>query len=119
VAYADADAATSVTPPALATIASRGAAHGVLIDTADKRGTGLSGLVTPHALSSWVDAAHDSGLVVALAGKLTSADLSFVDACGADIAGVRGAACEGGRTGHVTADRVRLLRAACDRVRLM
>jgi uncharacterized protein (UPF0264 family) len=31
---------------------------------------------------------------------------------GADIAGVRGAACENGRTGRVSADRVRLLQLA-------
>jgi uncharacterized protein (UPF0264 family) len=28
---------------------------------------------------------------------------------GADVAGVRGAACDAGRMGHVSADRVRLL----------
>ena len=44
---------------------------------------------------------------------MTIADLAMVCECGADIAGVRGAACEGGRSGRVTADRVRLLKAAC------
>ncbi len=115
VAYADADAGTSVAPTVIAQVAPGGGANGVLLDTANKRGPGLSGLSTAHALNSWVAAAHDSGLFVALAGRLTPADLPFVRGCGADIAGVRGAACEGGRTGHVTAERVRLLRAACDR----
>ena len=51
---------------------------------------------------------------VSLAGKLAAPELPFVRDAGADIAGVRGAACDGGRTGHVTAARVRLLRHACD-----
>ena len=47
-----------------------------------------------------------------MAGKLTADDLGFVRNAGADIAGVRGAACEGGRTGRVTVEKVRLLAAA-------
>ena len=46
------------------------------------------------------------------AASLATADLPFVRDAGADIAGVRGAACDGGRTGRVAADRVRLLRQA-------
>ena len=69
-----------------------------------------SSCVEPRALAAWVTDAHDAGLLVALAGKLTADDLTFVRDTGADIAGVRGAACDGGRTGRVTADRVRLLR---------
>src|SRR5947209_4261654 len=59
-----------------------------------------------------VAVAHAAGLFVALAGKLTADDLPFVRNAGADIAGVRGAACDGGRTGRVAADRVDLLRRA-------
>ena len=66
--------------------------------------------IEPRALAAWVADAHDAGLLVALAGKLTADDLTFVRDAGADIAGVRGAACDGGRTGRVTADKVRLLR---------
>jgi uncharacterized protein (UPF0264 family) len=113
VAYADADAGTSLAPTLLTSIAAHAGARGVLLDTADKHGPGVCALVTPHALGSWAAGAHDHGLFVALAGKLMAADLPFVRDCGADIAGVRGAACEGGRTGRVTAERVRLLRVAC------
>jgi uncharacterized protein (UPF0264 family) len=52
-------------------------------------------------------------LLVALAGKLTADDLAFVRDAGADIAGVRGAACDGGRTGRVSSDKVALLRELC------
>ena len=105
VAYADAP------PPAglamFAGIAARAGAAGVLLDTADKSGPGLHRLISPDALASWVERAHDAGVFAALAGSLTAADLPFARAMGADIAGVRGAACDGGRTGHVSAARVR------------
>jgi uncharacterized protein (UPF0264 family) len=113
VAYADADRGASLAPAALVEVTARAGAEGVLLDTADKSGPGLRGLVAPGALAAWVAEAHQAGLLVALAGKLTADDLPFVRDAGADIAGVRGAACVGGRTGRVAADRVRLLRAIC------
>ncbi len=108
--YADADAGSTFID--LVTSAALGGAAGVLIDTADKRGPGLRQLITAAALSGYAAAARDAGLFVAMAGKLIAEDLSFVLESGADIAGVRGAACDDGRTGRVAADRVRLLRAA-------
>ena len=113
VAYADADRAATLAPSALVEVAARAGATGLLLDTADKSGPGLRELVTPNALAAWVAVAHGTGLLVALAGKLTADDLTYVRNAGADIAGVRGAACNGGRTGRVTADKVRLLRALC------
>ncbi len=113
VAYADADRAESLAPSALVEVAARAGAVGLLLDTADKGGLGLRALVAPDVLAARVAEAHDAGLLVALAGKLTADDLPFARAAGADIAGVRGAACEGGRTGRVAADRVRLLRTLC------
>lgn len=94
--------------------ASSAGAMGILIDTWDKRGAGLRHLVDSATLRAWSSAAHEAGLLVAAAGKLTIDDLSWVSACGADIAGVRGAACENGRTGRVVAERVRLLAAAAN-----
>jgi len=111
VAYADASSVSSIAFDDLLAAASRGGAEGVLVDTADKRGPGLRQLVTQATLSRWVADAHDAGLFIAAAGKLTADDLAFVRDAGADIAGVRGAACDGGRTGRVSADRVRLLAA--------
>ncbi len=113
VAYADADRAHSISPSTLVNVAARAGAGGVLLDTFDKDGGSLRELMAPAALAAWVAAAHRTGLMVALAGRLTAADLAFVRDAGADIAGVRGAACEGGRTGRVSADRVRQLREAC------
>ena len=115
VAYADAHAVASLPPGALSMIAARNGATGVLLDTADKAGPGLRDLTTSHAIEEWVLAAHANGLLVALAGKLSLVDMPFVRDCGADVAGVRGAACDDGRTGRVSAARVRLLQDACQR----
>lgn len=116
VAYADADRAGSIPRAHLVDVARDAGAKGLLLDTADKQGPGLRELVTLAELTAWVAEAHDAGLLVALAGRLTVADLSFVRDAGADIAGVRGAACAGGRHGRVMADKVQLLREQCARI---
>ena len=113
VAYADAHVVASLYPRALTDAAARAGARGVLLDTADKHGPGLRDLVSQEELSEWTGGAHRAGLLVAVAGRLQADDLPFARDAGADIAGVRGAACEGGRTGRVTADRVRALRLLC------
>jgi uncharacterized protein (UPF0264 family) len=113
VAYADSARAGSPTPDAMVDAATRAGTAGILLDTADKDGPGLRALFTAEELAAWTRAAHAAGLLVAVAGKLTASDLLFARDSGADIAGVRGAACEGGRMGHVSVERVRLLRACC------
>ena len=113
VAYADATHAASLAPAALVVVAARAGATGLLIDTAGKGGPGLRELVAWSVLAAWVSEAQEAGLLVALAGQLTADDMPFVREAGADIAGVRGAACDGGRTGRVSAGKVRMLGAVC------
>jgi uncharacterized protein (UPF0264 family) len=114
VAYADAGRVGSVAPAVLVDLAVRGGACGVLLDTADKSSPGLCALYTVGQLTELVAEVHAAGLLVALAGKLTIADLPLVRDAGADIAGVRGAACIGGvREGRVAAAQVRRLRETC------
>jgi (5-formylfuran-3-yl)methyl phosphate synthase len=113
VAYADPGCDCGIGVPRLLNTAARAGARGVLVDTLDKSGAGLCQLATPLTLARWVSEAHDLGLTVALAGKLTADDLAVVRDAGADIAGVRGAACDGGRTGRVSADRIQQLQLAC------
>jgi len=114
VAYADADRVASLSADAFVDVAARGGATGVLLDTADKTGPGLRELMTSTGLARWVAQAHEAGMLVALAGKLAAEDLAFVRDAGADIAGVRGAACEGGRTGRVSSEKVGQLRTLCN-----
>ena len=112
VGYADADRVGSIAPLALVPIARDAGAAGVLVDTARKEGGALLSRMTTDALQAWIETAHEAGLVAAVAGKLACADLPVVRELGADIAGVRGAACEGGRAGRVSTSLVRQLRAA-------
>ena len=114
-AYADADRVASLNPFAMIDAAVRAGSTGILLDTADKQGPGLTGLLSQERLSSWVRTSHDARLLVALAGKLTADDLAYVSDAGADIVGVRGAACDRGRTGQIAAARVRALRSAVAR----
>jgi (5-formylfuran-3-yl)methyl phosphate synthase len=113
VAYVDIDRAASLAGNALVEVAARAGARGVLLDTADKAGPGLRALRSATALSHWVSDGRAAGLLTALAGKLAADDLPFVRDAGADIVGVRGAACEGGRGGRVSSERVALLRRLC------
>jgi (5-formylfuran-3-yl)methyl phosphate synthase len=115
-AYADARCvAQAPLAPELLPRVARAAGVGVcLLDTAVKDGRGLLDWLSPDALTSLVADAHADGLQVALAGSLRAEDLPLVRATGADIAGVRSAACgDGGRMGALDAGRVRALRAAC------
>jgi uncharacterized protein (UPF0264 family) len=114
-AYADADRVGSLDPFEMIDAAAAAGTTGVLIDTADKEGPGLRGLMSPTTLARWVGAARDARLLVALAGKLTLHEVDYVSETGADIAGVRGAACDRGRTGQIVATNVRALRSALAR----
>ena len=115
-AYADARrmAHAPLAPELLPRVA-RAAEVGVcLLDTAVKDGRGLLDWLSPDELMSLVTDAHDAGQQVALAGALRAEDLAVVRATGADIVGVRSAACgDGRRSGSLEAARVRALRAAC------
>ena len=111
VAYADTGGTTSVDRMALVDAAADAGASGVLLDTERKQGPGLLGLVSPGKLADWVALARERALTVALAGKLTAENLPIVYDLGADIVGVRGAACASGRSGPVIASRIRALKA--------
>jgi uncharacterized protein (UPF0264 family) len=115
-AYADARRVSHAPlAPELLPRVARAAGVGVcLLDTAVKDGRGLLDWLSPAALTAFVGEAHNAGLEVALAGALRAEDLPVVAATGADIAGVRSAACgDGVRTGALDASRVGALRAAC------
>jgi uncharacterized protein (UPF0264 family) len=115
VAYADYPSTGGPTPEQVLRAAIQVGVAGILLDTADKRGPSLPGVVPLPALVDWVTGAREEGLMVALAGKLTADDAAAVMTTGADIIGVRGAACDGGRSGRLSADRVRWLRALVTR----
>jgi uncharacterized protein (UPF0264 family) len=112
VAYADAGAGAAPHPQALIDIAARAGARGVLIDTMDKSGPGLLDVMSWTTLGDFVAVARSAGLLVAAAGKLRRVDVATIAALGADVVGVRGAACTGGRHGRISAGLVRQLAPA-------
>ncbi len=111
VAYADWRHAESLAPARLVSIAADAGAAGVLLDTASKRAP-LFAIQPVASVAAWVAAAHAAGMFAALAGSLSGPDLAPARALGADLVGVRGAACVGGRTGRVSRPRVAALRAS-------
>jgi uncharacterized protein (UPF0264 family) len=115
-AYADARrvAHRPLAPELLPGVAEAAGVGVCLLDTAVKDGRGLLDWLAADALASLVAGAHEAGLEFALAGALRAEDLPVVQAAGADIAGVRSAACsDGRRSGPLDAARVRALRVAC------
>jgi uncharacterized protein (UPF0264 family) len=114
VTYADGARVPSrpLPPRDLVTAARTAGVHGCLLDTSVKDGRGLLSWLDAGALGAIVADAHDAGLEIALAGELRAEDLPAVRATGADVAGVRSAACrDGRRTAPLDPERIaRLMR---------
>jgi uncharacterized protein (UPF0264 family) len=114
VAYADHDRLAALAPDLILAAAATSGVQGVLLDTATKDGAGLLQLIDESDLSAWVRRVQASGMFAALAGQLRAIDLAVVASIGADIAGVRGAACDGDRCGRIDAGKVRALASIRD-----
>lgn len=112
VAYADCTCAPAPSPADVLRASARTGAAGVLIDTFVKDGRDLFASISLQALAEWIAEARACGLLVAVAGSLGPDGIARVVGAGPDVIGVRGAACEGGRLGRVSAERVRELRSA-------
>ena len=112
VAYADASRVGALAPAELPSIAREAGIYGIMLDTAIKDGVSTWVALGETRVASFVRAAKDLGLVPAIAGSLGLADCERARRCGAEIVGVRGSACDGGRRGVVSASRVRDLRAS-------
>ncbi len=102
--YADAKKIGAIDPLLIPEIAHQAQVDIAMLDTATKDGTTLFDHLTSEQLKTFVDAAHNLGLQVALAGSLRKQDLTIVYSLGADIAGLRGAACTNSdrNNGHIT-----------------
>ena len=110
VAYADWRAAAGCAFGTLVDVAADTGAAGVLLDTAVK-GAGLLAQLDGDEVAEWIAAAHAADLFAGLAGGLRGTDFARAAELGADLVGVRGAACDGGRKGPVSAIRVAELSA--------
>ncbi len=113
--FADCDRAGSPPPGDLPELAAAVGAQGCLLDTAVKDGRGLFHWLDETELREFVQACRARELFSALAGSLRVEDLARLGPLGADLVGVRGAACVGDRVGgRVDAARVRALVQARD-----
>jgi uncharacterized protein (UPF0264 family) len=113
VAYADHVSAGSPNPEDVLRAAMAAGARALLLDTWVKDGRGLLDRIALDRLRALSAGARSAGLLFAIAGSLDLTALDHLDGI-ADVIGVRGAACRGGRRGAVEAVRVRRLR---DRLR--
>jgi uncharacterized protein (UPF0264 family) len=91
--YADAKKIGSIDPYLIPEVAYEAKVHVAMLDTAVKDGTNLFDHMDTKRLEAFIESAHGFGLQAALAGSLRKQDLPIVYSLGADIAGLRGAAC--------------------------
>lgn len=116
VAYADAGRAGVPLPDVISRQAREAGAAGVLVDTCVKDGSCLLDWLSPESVARWVCQGRGLGLLTAVAGALGPDDLASACLAQPDIVGVRGAACDAGRSGRVSGHRVALLRSRLDQV---
>ncbi len=114
VAYADWRSAGAPSPGEVLERTDSTCARALLVDTFDKTEGDLFRWLDPRALSVLVRRAKLEGLMVAVAGSLSSGTIPVACHAGADVVAVRGAACVGGRLGSVDAGQVRGLRSLLD-----
>jgi len=111
VAYADYSLAQTVEAESIMAAALDAGCAGILLDTFRKIGGNLLNWYPTDALARWIGDGRESGLLTAIAGGLGTREVAGVSALEPDVLGVRGAACDGGRTGAVNSARVAQLRA--------
>jgi uncharacterized protein (UPF0264 family) len=108
--YADFKRAGTLDPIHLPIIADQAGVQGCLLDTCIKDGRTLFDFMDPQSLSLLGERIHANGLLFGLAGALREKDLPLVQGLGADVVGIRTAACrENQRRGPLEAVRVRQL----------
>lgn len=109
VAYADAERARTLVAEEVVELAMSEGAGGVVLDTFDKDGPGLFAHLRAERVATIVADAHAGGLFVGVAGRLGLAHVDEAREAGADLFGVRGAVCSGGRQASLSPARVRAL----------
>ena len=102
--YADAKKIGAIDPLLVPEIAHKAQVEVAMIDTSSKDGKNLFDHLSIEDLKKFINSAHGFGLEAALAGSLRKQDLTVVYGLGADIAGLRGAACTNSNrvTGRIT-----------------
>jgi len=110
VVYADWRKARSPSPEEVLEAALKFKCPALLVDTWDKSEGDLFAHWPIAQIELFVERVRASRVAVVLAGSLAGASISRAVELGPDIIAVRGAACTSGRTGAISADKVRELK---------
>ncbi|HEV3136672.1 MAG TPA: (5-formylfuran-3-yl)methyl phosphate synthase [Pirellulales bacterium] len=115
VAYADWRTARAPDPRQVLELAQAIGCGAALVDTCDKTQGSLLEHWTIADLDRFVAAAREAGLLSVIAGGLDLAEIAEILPLAPDYIAVRGAACDGDRTGRIDIHRVRQLSAVVKR----
>lgn len=115
VAFADVAGENGVRPDQVVEVAVRAGVAGAMLDTL-RKGRSIFQVLGESTLGRWVEEVRAGELLCGLAGSLTVEDAVRASSLGADVVGLRGAVCAGGRSGRVVAERVRGVRDALESV---
>jgi len=109
--YADYHRAATLDPFLLPQAARNAGCDVVMVDTFIKDGKGLFDFMDEASCKRFIEEGHGKGLVVALAGSIKLHEIPTLKHIGADIVGIRGAACSHGDrlAGTIRAENVRAL----------
>ena len=114
VGYGDFGRAGTLDPACLPGMVASEGARGLLLDTAIKDGRSLLDFLDSTSLRRLGEQTHAAGLLFGLAGALREEHLAIARDLGADVVGMRTAACRNNlRSGPLDPARVRCLREAC------
>jgi uncharacterized protein (UPF0264 family) len=111
--YADFRRASTLDPFLLPDVARTAGCDVVMVDTFVKDGKGIFDFMDEAACKQFVEEGHTRNLDVALAGSIKLPEIPILKHVGADILGIRGAACSHGDrlAGTIQAESVRALMA--------
>ena len=109
--YADYHRAETLDPFLLPEVARSAGCDVVMVDTFIKDGKRLFDFMDDACCKRFIDKGHEKDLEVALAGSIKLQDIPILKRTGADIIGIRGAACSHGDrlAGAIQAENVRAL----------
>lgn len=110
VVYADAATVEAPTAGAVLEAAAKSRCRAVLVDTAVKDGRTLFDHWPPEALRRFADEVRAWNLLCVAGGSLELDSIPKAAACGVDYVAVRGAACEGSRTGSLSRAKLEAIR---------
>jgi len=111
--YADFGRASTLNPFLLPDVARHASCDVVMVDTFVKDGRSILDFMGEAACAKFVDEGHVRDLDVALAGSIKLPQIPILKRLGADIVGIRGAACSQGDrlAGTIRAENVKALMA--------